>query len=75
MAKITCGPFVGLAENIRAQEAEPHTYLNDKLLVAAAKKRVGEIADIHGFRPLPFTSGSFAELTLLTGRVLLCISY
>ena len=46
MAKITSGTCVELAENIRAQEAEPHTYLNDKLLVAAAKKRVGEIIDI-----------------------------
>ena len=46
VAKITSGAFVELAENIRAQEAEPHTYLNDKLLNAAAKKRVGENTDI-----------------------------
>ena len=35
-----------LAENIRAQEAEPHTYLDGKLLVAPAKKTVVEITDI-----------------------------
>ena len=50
MAKITSGAFVELAdllvENIHAQEAEPHTYLDGKLLVAPAKKRVVEITDI-----------------------------
>ena len=50
VAKITSGAFVELvdllAENIRAQEAEPHTYLDGKLLVAPAKKRVVEIPDI-----------------------------
>ena len=44
VAKITSGIFVELAdllaENIRAQEAEPHTYLDGKLLVAPGKKRV-----------------------------------
>ena len=42
MAKITSGTFVELAdllaENIRAQEAELHTYLDGKLLLASAKK-------------------------------------
>ena len=42
VAKITSGAFVEfadlLAENMRAQEAEPHTYLDGKLLVAPAKK-------------------------------------
>ena len=37
MAKITSGAFIELAdllvENIRAQEAEPHSYLDGKLLV------------------------------------------
>ena len=41
VAKITSGAFVELAdllaENIRAQEAEPHTYLDGKLLVVPAK--------------------------------------
>ena len=50
VAKITSGAFVELAdllaENIHAQEAEPHTYLDGKLLVAPAKKRVVEINDI-----------------------------
>ena len=50
VAKITSGAFVELAdllaENIRAQEAEPHTYLDGKLLVAPSKKRVVEITDI-----------------------------
>ena len=45
VAKITSGAFVELAdllaENIRAQEAEPHTYLDGKLLVAPAKKKCG----------------------------------
>ena len=45
MAKITSDTFVELAENIRDQEAEPHTYLDGKLLVAPAKKVV-EITDI-----------------------------
>ena len=73
MAKITSGAFVELAENIRAQEAEPHTYLNDKLLVAAAREEWERSQTfLHGFSPLPFTSGSFAVLTLLTGRMLLC---
>ena len=38
VAKITFGALVELAENIHAQEAEPHTYLDGKLLVAPAKK-------------------------------------
>ena len=50
VAKITSGVFVELAdllaENIHAQEAEPHTYLDGKLLVAPGKKRVVEITDI-----------------------------
>ncbi|CAH3163205.1 unnamed protein product, partial [Porites lobata] len=50
VAKITSGAFNELAdllaENIRAQESEPHTYLDGKLLVAPAKKRVVEITDI-----------------------------
>ena len=76
VAKITSGAFVELAENTPAQEAEPHTYSNDKLLVAPAKKEWERSPTFsHGFRPLPFTSGSFAVLTLLTGRILLCVSY
>ena len=50
VAKITSGAFVELAdllaENIRTQEAEPHTYLDVKLLVAPAKERVVEITNI-----------------------------
>ena len=50
MAKITSGALVEftdlLAETIRAQEAEPHTYLDGKLLDAPAKKRVAGITDI-----------------------------
>ena len=50
VAKITSGSFVELAdllaENIRAQEAEPHIDLDGKLLVAPAKNRVVEITDI-----------------------------
>ena len=50
MAKITSGAFFELAdllaENIRAQDAEPHTCLDGKLLVAPAKKRVVQITDI-----------------------------
>ena len=42
VAKITSGAFVELvdllAENLCAQEVEPHTYLDGKLLVAPAKK-------------------------------------
>ena len=50
VAKIISGTFVELAdllvENIRAQEAEPHTYMDGKLLIAPTKKRVVEINDI-----------------------------
>ena len=50
MAKITSGALVEftdlLAETIRAQEAEPHAYLDGKLLDAPAKKRVVGITDI-----------------------------
>ena len=50
VAKITSGAFKELAdllaENIRARETEPHTYLDGKLLVAPAKKKVVEINDI-----------------------------
>ena len=50
MAKITSGALVEftdlLAETIRAQEAEPHAYLDGKLLDAPAKKRVVRITDI-----------------------------
>ena len=35
-----------LAENLRAQESEPHTYLDGKLVVSPARKRVVEITDI-----------------------------
>ena len=42
VAKITSGSFTELAdllaENIHAHEAEPHSYLDGKLLVAPAKK-------------------------------------
>ena len=75
VAKITSGAFVELpdllAENIRAQEAEPDTYLDGKLLVAPAKKRVVEITDIltwiQAF-PIYQTGGSSAVLTLLDGK-------
>ena len=46
VAKITSEFADLLAETIRAQEAEPHTYLDGKLLVAPAKKRVVGITDI-----------------------------
>ena len=48
--KITSGRFIQLADlladNIRAQEAEPHAFLDGKLVVAPQKKRVSEIGDI-----------------------------
>ena len=48
--KIRTGQFVDLAdlleENLKAQESEPHTYLNGKRLVLSSKKRVQEITDI-----------------------------
>ena len=50
VAKITSGALVEftdlLAETMRAQEAEPHTYLDGKLIDAPAKKRVVGITDI-----------------------------
>lgn len=48
--KITAGMFIELAdllaENIKAQEIEPHAFLDGKLLVSSSKKRVVEITDI-----------------------------
>ena len=50
MAKITSGALVEfvdlLAETMRAQEAEPHTYLDGKLVGAPAQKKVVGITDI-----------------------------
>ena len=50
VTKIRTGKFVDLAdllaENLKAQESEPHTYLDGKLLVSSSKKRVQEITDI-----------------------------
>ena len=50
VTKIRTGQFVDLAdllaENLKAQESEPHTYLDGKLLVSSSKKRVQEITDI-----------------------------
>ena len=50
VTKIRTGQFVELAdllaENLKAQESEPHTYLDGKLLVSSSKKRVQEITDI-----------------------------
>ena len=50
VTKITSGVFVELAdllaENLRAQESKPHIYLDGKLVVSPARKRVVEITDI-----------------------------
>ena len=50
VTKIRTGQFIDLAdllaENLKAQETEPHTYLDGKLLVSSSKKRVQEITDI-----------------------------
>ena len=35
-----------LAKNLKAQETEPQTYLDGKLLVTSSKKRIQEITDI-----------------------------
>ena len=49
VTKIRSGQFVDLAdllaENLKAQEREPQTYLDGKLLVSSTKKRVQEIAN------------------------------
>ena len=82
VAKITSGTFIELAdllaENIRTQEAEPHSYLDGKLLVAPAQKKGGRDKRYShtdsGLYHLP-TSGSSAVLTLLAGRILPSISY
>ena len=78
--QITSGTFVELAdllaENLCAQEAEPQTYLDGKLLVAPAKKGWQRSPTFsHGFWPLPFTSGSSTVLALLGGRIQLSIKY
>ena len=48
--KIRMGQFIDLAnllaENLKAQETEPQTYLDGKLLVSSSKKRIQEITDI-----------------------------
>ena len=53
VTKIWTGQFVdladSLAENLNAQESEPHTYLEGKLLVSSSKKSVQEIANIITF--------------------------
>ena len=50
VSKITSGQFVNpanlLTKNLHAQELEPHTFLDGKLLVAPTKKQVIEITDI-----------------------------
>ena len=50
VSKIRSGHFIDLAdllmENLKAQETEPQTYLDGKLLVSSTKKRVQEITDI-----------------------------
>ena len=49
-SKIRSGHFIVLAdllaENLKAQETGPQTYLDGKLLVSSTKKRVQEITDI-----------------------------
>ena len=50
VTKIRTGQFVELAdllaENLKAQEVEPQTFLDGKLVVSSTKKRVTEITDI-----------------------------
>ena len=50
VTKIRSGQFFDLAdllaENLKARESEPHTYLDSKLLVSSSEKRVQEITDI-----------------------------
>ena len=50
VTKITSGVYVELAdllaENLREQKSKPHTYLDEKLVVSPARKRVVEITDI-----------------------------
>ena len=48
--KIRTGQFIDLAdllaENLKAQEIEPQTFLDEKLLLTSSKKRIQEITDI-----------------------------
>lgn len=50
MTKIRTGQFINLAdllaENLEAQETEPQTYLDGKLLVTSSKKRIQEITNV-----------------------------
>ena len=50
VTKIRTGQFIDLAdllaENLKAQETEPQTYLDGKILVTSSKKRIREITDI-----------------------------
>ena len=68
MSKIRTGPFIHLAdllaENLKAQETEPQTYLDGKLLVTSSKKGIQEITDIvtwvestHGFSAMLILPG------------------
>ena len=58
-----------LTENMRAQEAKPHTYLDGKLLVAPVKKRVVEINNI-----LTWIQAFTIDLLQYFGRILPSIS-
>ena len=50
VTKIRIGQFIALAdllaENLKAQETEPQTYLDGELLVTSSKNRIQEITDI-----------------------------
>ena len=50
LTKIRMGQFIDLADmvakNLKAQETEPQTYLDGKLLATSSKKQIQEIADI-----------------------------
>ena len=74
VAKITSGIFLELAdllaENLRAQESEPHTYLDGTFVVSAVRKRAVEITNILTWDPI-FTIyvGFFAMHIQIVGRI------
>ena len=74
VTKITTGLFVELAnllpDNLKANESETQTFLEGKLLVAPARKRIVEIQDIlTGWRRLQSIPSSCVLLSRLDGLI------
>ena len=71
VTKIRTGQFIDLAdlsaENLKAQETEPQTYLDGKLLVTSSKKRIQEITDIITWVEASLSTRGFSAVLILPG--------